>query len=99
MPIRRTQPAPILPPDTIAILLHGWTAHSPEPCEDDGGAWLDLDPPQLGRLWREHETLLRSTAREWGWLPRFAGPDDRTRFFAEHLAAGFPTWNMRDALA
>lgn len=91
---RRATPAPNLGPATIAILLAGWGAESPAPSPHGfEGGFLDLydiDNSGFVRLWRQHEEYLRTVAAEWNWVPTVRGPDGVLRFYAEHLAAGFP---------
>ena len=87
----RAPATPALKSDTVAILLGGWAALPPDPCESGfTGGMLELfDPNGPATLWRTHEVYLRAVARRWGWTPRHVGPDGVARFFGEHLAAGF----------
>lgn len=88
MPIRRTAPAPALALDAVAVLLGGWCAHPPVPAPAEGSDdLLDLYDG-LGPAWRTHEAWLRVVAREWGWTPRYRGPDGVLRFFGEACASG-----------
>lgn len=81
----RTPAAPALSTEMCAVLLGGWRARPPEPCEhgdDVDDLFFDLfETRRIAELWRQHEVSLRDVARKWNWTPRFDG-----RFYAEYTA-------------
>lgn len=93
MATRRDIETPNIKAETVAVLLAGWGAPiPPEPSEPGfGGEFITLyEHGGAARLWRQHERWLRGKAEVWGWTPQIVGPDGHRRFWAEHVAAGFP---------
>lgn len=91
MKVRQATAAPDLADDVIAILLDGWGAQPPVPCENHGFSrgFIDLfEPDGPGTLWHRHEVYLRQVARAWRWQPKWKGVDGTLRFYGEHIAAG-----------
>ena len=85
---------PDLAPETVAILLGGWSANPPLAAPSRPGGvdhdFLTLyDIGGIAKLWCQHEVWLREQARLWGWQPTFM-LRDVAMFFGEYVANDGP---------
>ena len=94
MATKRQVEAPDLKPETVAVLLAGWSANPPPDVTAGphgfGGGFLELyDVGGIARLWREHEAWLREQAAAWQWEPTYT-LNGVPMFYAESVANGGP---------
>jgi hypothetical protein len=86
---RPQESAPDLRPDTISILLAGWTAPDPPvpftPGGFGGGFIHLVTPGGIAELWKQHGPWLREQARAWGWQPTYQ-LDGELVFYGEYVA-------------
>ena len=83
---------PDLKPETVAVLLGGWSADPPpelpRSSPDDDQHYLQLyGIGGIAKLWREHEGWLREQARLWGREPTFT-LGDVPMCYGERVAHG-----------
>ena len=89
---RRTETIAHLSPDTIAVLLDGWSATAPVASPHGfGGGFLQLyeaNDAGILRLWTTHREALLTQAEAWGWTPRWELEDGTVGFFGDYLQRG-----------